>query len=157
MATTSGNSNKGDLMRYLIVLTFLLLTGCVNPHYSGMYANPKNNIKAIGYSLISTQPSKNKQERVLMAIQASKQAAYKELAEQIYGNVIMSNVDASGGIISDSRLHGKTGGIIKGARIVKSYPADDYYITEVEMDLGMLRMIFDANNGDLLRNKIKIW
>ena len=42
-------------------------------------------IKAVGFSSISVQPSKNLNQRRLMAIRAAKLDAYRVLAEQIHG------------------------------------------------------------------------
>ena len=66
------------------------LTGCssiFDKHVEYRYVEPDNYpvLKAIGYAPISAQPSSNESQRTLLAIKASKLEAYRELAEQVYG------------------------------------------------------------------------
>ena len=45
-------------------------------------------IKAVGYAPLTEQKANSEEERMLMAMKASKLEAYKELAEQVYGQKV---------------------------------------------------------------------
>lgn len=91
-------------------------------------------IHAIGYAPISLQRASNKTQKMLMAIEASKMAAYAELAEQIYGQQVAKDVTMQDLIVANQQLSSSVQGVIRGARVVKSYPVGDTYATELEVD-----------------------
>jgi hypothetical protein len=76
-------------MKSLMLIMLLLLTGCVSKDKYVQWETeaPASfpTLTAIGYAPLATQPSKEPSHRILMAMQASKIAAYRELAEQVYG------------------------------------------------------------------------
>ena len=61
-------------------------------------------LTAIGYAPLATQPAKEQSQRVLMAMQASKIVAYRELAEQVYGQKITANSSVSDWMLTDDNV-----------------------------------------------------
>ena len=122
------------VMPLLITLGCITLSGCSNmfdKHVEYKYVEPNNYpvLKAVGYAPISLQSGVNKSQKQLMAIKASKLEAYRELAEQVYGQQITAGTTVAGSIAQDDYLQSKVQGIIKGAQVIKAYAVDDTYIT----------------------------
>ena len=86
-------------------------------------------LHAIGYAPISLQNSEHQTQKMLMSIKASKLAAYAELAEQVYGQQIASNITMGDLLIQNNNLKASVQGIIRGAKVMKSYPVGDTYTT----------------------------
>jgi len=109
-------------------------------------------LHATGFAPISLQKSTHETQRVLMAIKASKIAAYAELAEQVYGQKIQGKVTMADLLIEDQKLSVSVQGIIRGAKVVKSYPVGDVYTTELQLNFEDVYNIYQAN---LNRKEIK--
>ena len=109
-------------------------------------------IRSIGYAPISLQNSDHKTQRMLMAIKASKIAAYAELAEQVYGQQISSKTTMADMIIENQKLAASVQGLIRAAKVVKSYPVGDTYTTELQLDFKDVYEIYQAS---LNRKEIK--
>ena len=109
-------------------------------------------LHAIGYAPISIQKSTHETQRMLMAIKASKIAAYAELAEQVYGQQIEGKVTMSDLLINDNQLKASVQGVIRGAKVVKSYPVGNTYTTELQLNFKDVYEIYEANNN---RQEIK--
>ena len=109
-------------------------------------------LTAIGQAPISLQKSADKTQRMLMAINASKIAAYAELAEQVYGQTIDGKTTMSNLIIDNQKLKASVQGIIRGAKVVKSYPVGDSYTTELMLDFKDVYEIYSASSN---RQEIK--
>ncbi|WP_144210006.1 LPP20 family lipoprotein [Shewanella donghaensis] len=128
----------------------LLLTGCAsNDKYVQWETEapeqfPK--LTAIGYAPLDTQPGNEQSQKVLMAMQASKIAAYRELAEQVYGQQIDANSQVNEWLLSSDTISANVSGMIKGAKVVKSYPAGDMYVTELELDFAQVWNLYQQQN-----------
>ncbi len=109
-------------------------------------------IRGIGYAPISLQKSGHETQRMLMAIKASKIAAYLELAEQVYGQQVSSKTTMADMIIENQKLAASIQGLIRGAKVVKSYPVGDTYTTELQLDFKDVYEIYQAS---LNRKEIK--
>ncbi|RHW75939.1 LPP20 family lipoprotein [Colwellia sp. RSH04] len=109
-------------------------------------------LNGIGYAPISLQNSTHETQRMLMAIKASKLAAYAELAEQVYGQQVSGNTTMADLLINDDRLSASVSGIIRAAKVVKSYPVGDTYTTELQLDFEDVYTIYQAS---LNRKEIK--
>jgi hypothetical protein len=109
-------------------------------------------IRGIGYAPISLQKSEHKTQRMLMAIKASKIAAYVELAEQVYGQQVNSKTTMADMLIGNQQLEASVQGLIRGAKVVKSYPVGDTYTTELQLDFKDVYEIYQAS---LNRKEIK--
>lgn len=133
------------LLKTASLSAVLFLTGCgtlFDKHVVWEYEQPENFpvIKAVGYAPISSQPGDNMDMKNLMAMRASKLDAYRELAEQVYGQQIQSRSEMNNMIASNDKLRSRVDGVIRGARVIKSYPVGDNYATEVELDM---KLVFD--------------
>ena len=109
-------------------------------------------IHGVGYAPISLQKSPHETQRMLMAIKASKIAAYLELAEQVYGQQVSSKTTMADMLIENQQLASSVQGVIKGAKVVKSYPVGDTYTTELQLDF---KDIYDIYQASLNRKEIK--
>ena len=109
-------------------------------------------LTAIGQAPISLQKSQHKTQRMLMAIKASKIAAYAELAEQVYGQSIDGNTTMSNLVVDNQQLKASVQGIIRGAKVVKSYPVGDSYTTELSLDF---KDVYEIYNASANRKEIK--
>jgi hypothetical protein len=109
-------------------------------------------IQGIGYAPISLQKSEHETQRMLMAIKASKIAAYVELAEQVYGQQISSKTTMADMLINNQQLAVSVEGLIRGAKVVKSYPVGDTYTTELQLDF---KDVYDISQASLNRKEMK--
>ncbi|GHG69129.1 hypothetical protein GCM10010919_18800 [Alishewanella longhuensis] len=93
-------------------------------------------ITALGVAPISAQQGGSDTQRMLMAMRASKLEAYRELAERVYGQRIDSKNTLSAMVAQNDVLEASVQGVIRGARVVKTYAVADTYITELELDFA---------------------
>lgn len=109
------------------------------------YVQPEQHpvIKAIGYAPVSSQHGQSDTMKMLNAIKASKLDAYKELAEQVYGQKIDTQQSLANLVLSDNALKASVEGVIRGAEVVKSYPVgEDVYATELSLDFQKVYDIY---------------
>lgn len=100
-------------------------------------------LSAVGYAPITAQIGLDGSSKRLMAIKASKLDAYRELAEQVYGQKVDGQQSLSNLILTDNNLKSSVEGVIRGARVVKTYPVgDDTYATELELDMAQVHDIY---------------
>ena len=109
-------------------------------------------LHAIGQAPISVQKSPNKTQKMLMAINASKIAAYAELAEQVYGQKVTGKSSMTDLLLNNQQLTASVQGIIRGAKVIKSYPVGDAYITELSLDFADVYSIIE---NSLPKSEIK--
>ncbi|MBL4899324.1 MAG: LPP20 family lipoprotein [Colwellia sp.] len=149
---------NNTLMKLLFVTVSLLtISSCstvYDKHVQWQAVKPEAFpiIRGIGYAPISLQNSEHKTQRMLMAIKASKIAAYVELAEQVYGQQVSSKITMADMLISNQQLSASVQGLIRGAKVVKSYPVGDTYTTELQLDFKDVYEIYQAS---LNRKEIK--
>ena len=93
-------------------------------------------ITALGAAPISLQQGSNETQKMLLAMRASKLEAYRELAERVYGQRIDSQNTVSAMVAKNDVLEASVQGLIRGARVVKSYAVDDTYVTELELNFA---------------------
>ena len=141
----------------ILAISILLISSCssiYDKHVQWQSVEPEvfPIISGIGYAPISLQKSEHETQRMLMAIKASKIAAYSELAEQIYGQQVSSNTTMADMLIENQQLASSVQGLIRGAKVVKSYPVGDTYTTELQLDFKDVYEIYQAS---LNRKKIK--
>lgn len=149
---------KSSLIRCTLILSMLLLTSACSliydKHVQWQTVKPEvfPVLYATGFAPISLQKSTHETQRMLMAIRASKIAAYAELAEQVYGQQVSSKVTMADLLIEDQQLTASIQGIIRGAKVVKSYPVGDVYTTELQLNFEDVYNIYQANQN---RKEIK--
>lgn len=142
--------------RVLPLLLTLLLGGCETlaqgfhttvealPGNSGMPREEKaaapHWVSATGYAPISLQPGETRQQKVLMAMRASRLRAYQELAGIIHGQYLYGTAQVEDMVLQNDRFRTAVAGIVRGARVVKSYPVEeDTYATVLEVDLSQVQ------------------
>lgn len=103
-------------------------------------------LRAIGQAPISLQNSSHETQRMLMAINASKLAAYAELAEQVYGQKVNGQMTMSQLLLGKNEVSASVNGIIRAAKVVKSYPVGDSYTTELSLDFKDVYAIYLASS-----------
>ncbi|QOL25349.1 LPP20 family lipoprotein [Thalassotalea sp. LPB0316] len=137
-------------MKNILIALFLtaMVAGCssVDKHVQYERVKPEKFpvLTAIGYAPISLQKSDNETQRMLMAINASKIAAYAELAEQVYGQQITGSTTMADLIVADQVLTAKIQGVIRGAKVIKSYPVGDTYTTELALDFEDVYHVYEV-------------
>ncbi|WP_394229088.1 LPP20 family lipoprotein [Shewanella colwelliana] len=137
-------------MKTWVLAIGLLLVGCASQDRYIQWETeapesfPK--LTAIGYAPLDTQPAKEQSQRVLMAMQASKIAAYRELAEQVYGQQLSASSQVRDWMLSDDSIQASVSGVIRGAKVVKSYPAGEHYVTELELDFSLVWALYQQQN-----------
>ncbi|GIU43580.1 LPP20 family lipoprotein [Shewanella colwelliana] len=137
-------------MKTWVLAIGLLLVGCASQDRYIQWETeapesfPK--LTAIGYAPLDTQPAKEQSQRVLMAMQASKIAAYRELAEQVYGQQLSASSQVRDWMLSDDSIQASVSGVIRGAKVVKSYPAGEHYVTELELDFSQVWALYQQQN-----------
>ena len=143
--------------KLIIIATGLLLTACssfLDKHVVWEYEEPDSYpvLRAVGYAPISAQPGEDSQIKNIMAMRASKLDAYRELAEQVYGHQVQGKSEIQNHVASDDKLRSRVEGVIRGARVVKSYPVGDTYATELELDM---KLVYDLYRINTRPRKIK--
>lgn len=143
---------------FSVLLVSLGMTACsggLKRQVEWEYIEPKSYpvLSAVGYAPINAQNGNDKTIKVINAIKASKLDAYRELAEQVYGQRIDGNHSVSNLVLTDNHLKASVEGVIRGAEIVKSYPVgDDTYATEVTLDF---KKVYDIYLSTARPRKVK--
>ena len=114
-------------------------------------------LRAIGYAPIDSQPGQSKEIRNIMAMKASKLEAYRELAEQVYGRQVKGSSNVTNMIATDDKLRAKVQGVIRGAKIVKSYPVGNTYATELELDMKRVHELYKINTRSRSIKKVNYY
>ncbi|MGB0893965.1 MAG: LPP20 family lipoprotein [Parashewanella sp.] len=137
-------------MKVFAILLVLLMSGCsaFDRHVQWQVETPESfpKLTAIGYAALSKQSGKSKSEKVLKAMQASKVDAYRELAEQVYGQKVTAVSDVHEWKLEHSETKTSVSGIIRGAKVVKGYLEGDFYVTELELDYQQVWALSQQRN-----------
>lgn len=126
----------------ICAVTFMLgtLSGCsslFSKHVEWETVEPESypTIRAVGYAPIDAQMGSDDTTRTLMAIKASKLEAYRELAEQVYGQRVDGDQSLQSLVVTNTQLKASVEGVIRGARVTKSYAVgENTYATELELN-----------------------
>ena len=106
-------------------------------------------ITAIGFASVSIQPSKNVNQRRLMAMRAAKLDAYRSLTEQIHGIQIQGETTIGEAVLTSDKLAAALNGLIIGARTVKIEPTstDTYQVELAVSDAHVNRLVKAYRKG----------
>ncbi|MFW1676653.1 LPP20 family lipoprotein [Pontibacter sp. JAM-7] len=106
-----------------------------------------NWVQATGYAPISLQPGQTQQQKMLMAMRASKLRAYQELAGVVHGQYLYGTTTVQDMVVQSDEFKTAVAGIVRGARVVKTYPVqDDTYATVLEVDLNQVQRAWVVPN-----------
>lgn len=132
----------------LTILSVIGASGCgslITRHVEYEVIKPEKYpiLRAVGYASIDAQPSNTQQGKMLMALKASKLEAYRELAEQVYGQQIDGGQTLANLALQNDQLSASVEGVIRGARVVKSYAVgEDTYVTELQLDMEEVQALY---------------
>ena len=141
-------NKKQLLMSAMMLFAVAALSGCnsmFTKHVEWETIEPESYpvLSAVGYAPIDAQLASDDSTKTLMAIKASKLDAYRELAEQVYGQKVDGEQELANLILTNNQLKSSVEGVIRGARVVKSYPVgEDTYATELELDMSRVYDIY---------------
>lgn len=103
-------------------------------------------LTAVGYAPIADQTGDNQQHKDLAAMRASKLAAYRELAEQVYGQRIAGGSSVQNWALTNDSFQASVDGVIRGAEVVKTYTVGEYYATELKLDFEKVHRIYQSTS-----------
>lgn len=103
-------------------------------------------LTAVGYAPIASQPGEDDQHKDLAAMRASKLAAYRELAEQVYGQRIAGGSSVENWALTNDTFQASVDGVIRGAEVVKTYTVGDYYATELKLDFQKVHRLYQSTS-----------
>ena len=128
------------MTKWLTVMLLVAISGCSasNGALTPDLTNSNEMVFAVGYASISEQNGRTQEEKSLRAMRASKLDAYRELSEQIYGLRISATTSLSNQQLGPENTDGAVDGVIRGAKVIRSYPIGDSYVTEMELNLGLM-------------------
>ena len=97
-------------------------------------------VRATGYAPISLQPGQTKEHKMIQAMRASKLRAYQELTAIVHGQYLFGTTAVRDMVVKNDQFKTAVSGIVRGARLVKSYPVqEDVYATVLEVDINQLQ------------------
>lgn len=154
-----GNLTKQSKIATLCIFfgATLPLGGCgiIDKHVEWETVEPASYpvLKAVGYAPINSQRGESDSVKLIMAMKASKLDAYRELAEQVYGQRLEGNQALSSLVVESEMLKASVEGVIRGAEVVKAYPVgDDTYVTELSLDM---KQVYDLYLTTAKPRKVK--
>lgn len=149
-------ANKAEFCRYglkfVMVSFFLSLLACSNSVTQTLIpaSEPPETfpvLTGVGYAPIDAQPADSASEKVIMAMQSSKVMAYRELAEQIFGQQLNSKTKVQEWMVKNQMTSTQVSGLIRGAKVVKAYPTEGYYVTELELDFKLVWDLYQQHKS----------
>lgn len=109
-------------------------------------------LKAVGYAPLAEQKAATEEQRMLMAMKASRLEALRELAEQVYGQKIDYKVTTQQAVMGNEKMRASLQGVIRGARVIRTYPVGEFYVTEMELDF---KLVYDLYQNSQPVRRIK--
>ena len=105
-------------------------------------------LKGLGFSQISGQPGKTRNEKRLMAIRAARMDALRDLTEQVHGIRISASTTIRDAVVQDDSLSAVVQGTLRGARTLRVSPSgSDSYEVEMVLDRETVAYIVRALKG----------
>ena len=144
----SRSAKTRSMLAVVGLVTCLGLSGCgslFTKHVEWETIEPVSYpvLNAVGYAPINAQLGNDESTKTLMAIKASKLDAYRELAEQVFGQKVDGEQELANLVLTNNQLKSSVEGVIRGARVVKTYPVgEDTYATELELDMSRVYDIY---------------
>ncbi|WP_235605331.1 LPP20 family lipoprotein [Rheinheimera salexigens] len=114
-------------------------------------------LHAVGYAPIKLQTGESEQQQMLQAMTASKLDAYRELTEMVYGQKVDAKSDVKDMVLTNNALSASVSGVIKGAKVLKTYAVDDVYITELELDFEQVYQLYQNTHPQQKIKRIRYY
>lgn len=157
-------SQYGRLLFALpLLLTVLLpVSGCSQNTETAAVKKIEDNYEfvSVGYAAMAAQKGDSEDIKMLNAIKASKLDAYKELAEQVYGVMLTSENSVQKHQLQRDTLNSKVSGLVRGARVLRTYHEGDLYITELGLNMKTLPFLKHAefaDNDDVIKVQPQVY
>ena len=128
---------------FILFGALLTLSSCVI-HKAPVEKIDEYEFVAVGYATMSAQMGATDDIKMLNAIKASKLEAYKELAEQVYGVMLTAENSVSQYQLQNGGLKTKVKGLVRGAKVIRTYHESDLYITELGLNMTILPLLKGA-------------
>ncbi|MGB0733446.1 MAG: LPP20 family lipoprotein [Pontibacterium sp.] len=143
-------------IRIIVLSMVVLLAGCETAlktlqdidaiyfqdeeHLEELVIAEPNWVRATGYAPISLQSGMTREHKVIKAMRASKLRAYQELTAIVHGQYLFGTTTVNDMVVANDDFKTAVSGIVRGARVVKSYPVqDDTYATILEVDINQVQ------------------
>ena len=127
--------------RLLMATLFMSLAGCAYERTIRYQLEaPESSVVlfATGYAVVASQPGENYEDKLLMAMTASRQEAYRRLAEQLYGQKLYANSGSEQSVLTEDSIQSQVQGVIKGAELVEESLQGKLYVTRLKLDTANL-------------------
>lgn len=132
----------------ILLAALIMLSACVSNKQTIDEVSEDYEFVAVGYATITAQTGASNDIKMLNAIKASKLEAYKELAEQVYGVMLTSENSVKEYQLQSNGIKGKVKGLVRGAKVLRTYHENDLYITELGLNMKTLPFLKDAEFAD---------
>lgn len=97
-------------------------------------------VRATGYAPISLQPGRTREQKMIVAMRASKLRAYQELAAIVHGQYLFGTTRVQDMVIQSDSFKTAVAGIVRGAQVIKTFPLqNDTYATTLAVDLNQVQ------------------
>lgn len=134
----------------LLIITLLFVVACSSSSNVDKAHSLDQDYEfvSVGYASITAQQGKSDDIKMLNAIKASKLEAYNELAEQVYGVMLTSKNSMYKHQFKSETLKSRVSGLVRGAKVLRTYHEGDLYITELGLNMSSLPFVKDAEFAD---------
>lgn len=125
----------------LIALLSVLLSSCAferTIRYQLEAPEASVVLNATGYAVVASQPGEHYEDKLLLAMAASRQEAYRRLAEQLYGQKLHASSGTEQSVLTEDNIKSQVQGVIKGAELVEESLQGKLYVTRLRLDTANL-------------------
>ncbi|MGP9802651.1 LPP20 family lipoprotein [Rheinheimera sp. NSM] len=113
-------------------------------------------LEATGYAVVASQPGVSYEDKLLLAMAASRQDAYRRLAEQLYGKKLSASSSADQAVLTGDKVQSQVQGVIKGAELVTEAVEGNFYVTRLKLDTANLLTLPQAELTPV-SSRLKWW
>ncbi|MDP2717072.1 LPP20 family lipoprotein [Rheinheimera sp.] len=113
-------------------------------------------LEATGYAVVASQPGSSYEDKLLQAMAASRQDAYRRLAEQLYGKKLSASSSADQTVLTADKVQSQVQGVIKGAELVTEAIEGNFYVTRLKLDTANLLTLPQAELTPV-SSRLKWW
>jgi hypothetical protein len=146
-------------LHYAFAIAVVLLSGCSYERtirYQLEAPAQSLVLEATGYAVVASQPGSSYEDKLLQAMAASRQDAYRRLAEQLYGKKLTASSSADQAVLTADKVQSQVQGVIKGAELVTEAIEGHFYVTRLKLDTANLVTLLQAELTPL-SSRVKWW